>query len=189
MLAAAAAAVSFVLAIASRQSRIAGVEISLSAISNSLTTALPVAIASAILSCAILVTLAYALVRRRWIAAIIATAITVALHLQTPGTNAATAAGAGALALAMTLAFANTGRLWLPVGLSYGWLLFEGPIFGFPTNGFPIGHPWFQQQVIAYTALGGGIIGPAASVFATASKCLLVVAVVAVTRSGRLKGA
>jgi hypothetical protein len=188
-LAAAAAAVLFVVTLVSGQSRIAGLEISLSAISNSLTTALPVAIASVILSCVILVSLVRAVVRRGWIAAVIATAIVIALHLQTPGTNAYTAAGHGALTLAATLAFAATGRLWLPIGLSYGWLLFEGPVFGFPTNGFPIGHPWFQQQVIEYTTLGGGIIGPAASVFATSAKCLLVIAVVVVSRSERLKGA
>ena len=145
--------------------------------------------ASAILSCVIFMTPAFALVRRGWIAALIASALVVWVHLQSPGTSAHTAAGAGALALAMTLAYAKTGRLWLPVGLSYGWLLFEGPVFGFPTNGFPIGHPWFRQQVLTYTTLGGGVIGPAASVFATAAKCLLVAAVIAVTRSKQSKGA
>jgi hypothetical protein len=188
-LAAAAAAVLFVLTLLSGQARIAGIEISVSAISSSLTTALPVAIASVILSCAILTTTAYAVVRRGWIAAIIATAIAVALHLLAPGTNLYTAFGAGALTLAATLAFAGTGRLWLPVGLSYGWFLFEGPVFGFPTNGFPIGHPWFQQQMLEYTTLAGGVIGPAASVFATAAKCLLVIAVIVITRSEKLKGA
>jgi hypothetical protein len=188
-LAAAAAAVLFAVTLLSEQSRVAGVEISLSAISNSLTTALPVAIAAVIVSCAILSSLVLAVVRRGWIAAVVATAIVVALHLQSPGTNAYTAAGLAALTLAATLAFTATGRLWLPIGLSYGWLLFEGPIFGFPTNGFPIGHPWFQQQVIEYTTLGGGVIGPAASVFATAAKCLLVIAVVMVSRSEKLKGA
>lgn len=188
-LASAAVAVMFVLTIGTGQSRIAGVEISLTAISDSLTTALPVALASAILSCFVLVTLAVAILRRGWIAAIIATAVTVAIHLQSPGTSVHTAAGVGALTLAMTLAFAHTGRLWLPVGLAYGWLLFEGPIFGFPTNGFPIGHPWFQQQVLEYTTLGGGVIGPAASVFATAGKILLVIAVIFITRSEKTKGA
>ncbi len=189
MLAAAAVAAMFVLTIGTGQSRITGVAISITTVSHSLTTALPVAIASAILSCVVLVTLARFVVGRGWLAAIIATAITVALHLQAPGTSAHTAAGVGALTLAMTLAFARTGRLWLPIGLAYGWLLFEGPIFGFPTNGFPIGHPWFQQQVMQYTTIGGGVIGPAASVFATAAKCLLVVAVIAVTRSEKPKGA
>ena len=189
MLASAAVAVMFVLTIGTGQSRIAGVELSLTAISNSLTTALPVAIASAILSCFILVTLAYALVRRGWMAAVIATVVAMALHLQSPGTSAHTAAGVGALSLAAALAFAHTGRLWMPIGLLYGWFLFEGPVFGFPTNGFPIGHPWVQQQVMEYTALGGGIIGPAASTFATGAKCLLVIAVIFVTRSEKFKGA
>jgi hypothetical protein len=118
MLGAAAAAVLFVLTLVSGQSRIAGVEISFAAISNSLTTALPVAIASVILSCAILAALAYAVISRGWIAAIVATSIVIALHLQTPGTNLYTAAGTGALTLAATLGFAATGRLWRPIGLS-----------------------------------------------------------------------
>lgn len=189
MLASAAVAVMFVLTIGTGQSRIAGVELSISSISSSLTTALPVAIASATLYCVVLVTLALAVVRRGWIAAIAATAVAVFVHLQSPGTNAHTAAGVAALTLAITLAFARTGRLWMPIGLAYGWLLVEGPIFGFPTNGFPIGHPWFQQQVMEYTRLGGGVIGPAASVFATGAKCLLVIAVIVVTRPERPRGA
>jgi hypothetical protein len=189
VLASAAVAMMFAVTVISGYSRIAAVSPSLSAISDSLATALPVALASAIVSCVVLTTLAFAVVRRGWIAAIIAAAITVVVHLQSPGTNAYTAAGAGALALAMTLAFANTRRLWMPVGLAYGWLLFEGPIFGFPTNGFPIGHPWFQQQIMEYTTLGGGIIGPEASVFAIVAKCMLIAAVIFVTRSETFKGA
>lgn len=189
MLASAAVAVMFVLTIGSGHSRIAGVDISIGAITNSLTTALPVALAMAVLSCLILVTAVHALVSRGWIAAVIATVITVVVHLQANGTNAHTAAGVAALTLAATLAFARTGRLWMPIGILYGWLLFEGPVFGFPTNGFPIGHPWFQQQVIDYTVFSGGIIGPAASAFATGAKCLLAAAVFFVTRSDKSKGA
>lgn len=188
-LASAGVTLMFVVTVVSGHSKIVAVSPSLSAIADSLTTALPVALASAIVSCVVLTTLAFALVRRGWIAAIIASVLTVVIHLQSPGTSAFTAAGVGGLALAMTLAFAYTGRLWMPIGLAYGWLLFEGPIFGFPTNGFPIGHPWFGQQVMEYTTLGGGIIGPDASVFATAAKCLLIAAVIFVIRSEKLRGA
>ena len=188
-LAAAGVAVMFVLTLGTGQSRIAGVDLSIGAITDSLTTALPIAIASAVLSCLFLVSAVHALIPRGWIAAIVATIVTVVVHLQAPGTNAHTAAGVAALTLAATLAFARTGRLWMPVGLLYGWLLFEGPIFGFPTNGFPIGHPWFQQQVIDYTVLGGGIIGPAASAFATGGKLMLVAAVFFVTRTDKSRGA
>jgi hypothetical protein len=108
---------------------------------------------------------------------------------RSPGGTGHVVAGSAVLTLALTLAFAKTGRLWLPIGIAYGWLLFEGPIFGFPTNGFPIGHPWFSQQVLEYTVWGGGIAGPAASVFATAAKCLVVVGVILLTRSEKFQGA
>ncbi|TAK17017.1 MAG: hypothetical protein EPO35_04140 [Acidobacteria bacterium] len=176
-LASAAVALMFVVTIATSQSKIVAFEPSMTSISESLTTALPAALACVLLSCLLVATPAYALVRRGWLAAIIATAVTVALHWQTPGSNAHTAAGVGALTLAMTFAFTGTGRLWMPVGLTFGWLLVEGPIFGFPTNGFPIGHPWVQQQVVRYTIMSGGIIGPAASLIATSAKLLLVAAV------------
>ena len=189
LLAFAAATVMFALTVVTGYSKISAFSPSLSALSDSLTTALPVAIASAIVSCVLFTTLAFALVRRAWIAAFIAAAVVVVLHLQSPGTSAYTAAGAGALTLAMTLAFADTGRLWLSIGLGYGWLLFEGPIFGFPTNGFPIGQPWFHQQVMQYSMLGGGIIGPEASVFATGAKCLLIAAVIFMMRAKKLTGA
>lgn len=185
LLSAAGAAIMFALTIGTGQSRIESFTPSLTALSSALTTALPVAIASAVLTCFVLVTLAFAVVRRGWLAAIIATTVAVAVYLQVPGHTAATAPGVAALTLAMTLAFAGTGRLWMPIGLSFGWLLAEGPIFGFPTNGFPIGHPWVEQMQMQYSVFAGGIIGPAASVFATAAKCLLVVAVLLVLRAGQ----
>jgi hypothetical protein len=188
-LASAGTALMFVLTLVFRQSRITGVELSFASLADSLTTALPVAIASVIISCVALTSVTAVVLRRPWIAAAAAAMAITAWQLRAPGSSAYAAVGTGALTLAVTLAFANTGRLWMPIGIAYGWLLFEGPVFGFPTNGFPIGHPWFSQQVLEYTVWGGGVIGPAASVFATLAKCLLVIAVAVVTRPEKRKGA
>ncbi len=181
-LAAAAATILFVLSIVTGQSRIGGIQITATAISNSLTTALPVAVSIVVLSCLALGTLAFALVGRGWVAAVIATAISVLLHLQVPGTNINSAVGFAALTLAATLAFANTGRLWMPIGILFGWLLFEGPVYGFPTNLYQLGRPWFEQTITAFPIFGGNL-GPATAVFATAAKVLLVVSVILVTRT------
>jgi hypothetical protein len=189
MLGGAGAAVMFVLTLLFHQSKIAGVDISLAPISGALTTALPVAIASVVISCLVLTSLVSLVIRSPWIAALAATIIVAAWQWRSPGGTGHVVAGSAVLTLALTLAFAKTGRLWLPIGIAYGWLLFEGPIFGFPTNGFPIGHPWFSQQVLEYTVWGGGIAGPAASVFATAAKCLVVVGVILLTRSEKFQGA
>jgi hypothetical protein len=166
----AAATLMFLASLAVGLIRITYAQPSVETLTASLTTALPVAIASAVLTCLLPITIASRVVSRPWIVAVLATAVAIAAHLALPGTTPLTAAGAGALALGMALAFANTGRLWMPIGLAFGWLVTEGPIFGFPTNGFPIGHPWFSQQVMQYTTLGGGVIGPAASVLATGAK-------------------
>lgn len=187
-LASAAVTIMFLLTVGTAQSRIAGVDISITAITDSLTTALPVAVSIAVLSCLALVSLAYFVVGRGWMAAVIATAISVLLHLQAPGSTTYSAAGFGALTLAAAIAFSSTGRLWMPIGILFGWLLVEGPIFGFPTNLFQVGQPWFQQQSTAYPIFGGSI-GPAVVVFGVAAKLLLVAAVVFVTRSEKVEGA
>ena len=188
LLAAAGVSLLFVISLVTGQSSVGGLELSASAITNSLTTALPVAIAVAALSCLALVTIADRVVHRPWLAAILATAVAVVIHRQSPGTSAHSAAEFGALTLAATLAFANTHRLWMSIGLLYGWLLCEGPVFGFPTNEFQIGEPWFRQELTA-SAIFGGSLGPTASLLSTGVRLLLVIAVIFVTRSEKPRGA
>lgn len=188
VLASAAVSILFVISLGAGQSRIGGVQLSVSAITDSLTTALPVAISIAVLSCLVLVTLADRVVHRPWLAAILATAVAVVLHRQSPGTSTHSAAEFGALTLAATLAFANTHRLWMSIGLLYGWLVCAGPVFGFPTNEFQVGHPWFRQELTAFPILGGSL-GPTTSVLATSVKLLLALAVIFITRSEKPRGA
>lgn len=166
----------FVLTIATGHSIISRFDPSIAAITSSLTTALPAAIASVIWPC-LIAAMVFVVFGRGWPAALVATSIMVLIDYQAPVGNAFTAASDGAMTLAITLAFARTRRLWMPIGLTFGWLLCEGPIFGFPTNGFPVRHPWFQQEVLRYSSMSGGVIGPAASVFAIGAKCFVVIVV------------
>ncbi len=161
-----------------RQSRIAAVAPSLGALSASLGTMLPGAIAGAFLYGYVLASVIMLAVRRAWIAAMVTTAVAVGVHLMAPGTNAHTAAGAGAATLAGVAAFLATGRLWMPVALGYGWLLFEGPIFGFASGGLPAHQSWFRQETLQFTAWSGGIIGPDASVAGIIAKLLMTAAVI-----------
>jgi hypothetical protein len=178
----------FGLTIATGHSVVQAVQPSAVTLSESLRSALPAAITLVIWPC-LIAALVLPAVGRRWLAAIIATAVMVAIDAWSPGGNAFTMTSRGAMTLAVSLAFANTGRLWMPVGLAFAWLVCEGPIFGFPTNGFPIRHPWVQQEIRQYSLMSGGVIGPAASAFAIAAKSLVVLAVAFVTRATQPKGA
>ena len=163
----------FIAMLVTGQSRIAAVVPSIGALSASLSTCLPGAIASAWLYGYVLVSVIVLVVRRGWIAAILVTAVAVGVHLMAPGTNAYTAAGVGAATLAGAVAFIATGRLWMPVALGYGWLLFEGPIFGFASGGLPVHQSWFHQETLRFTEWSGGVLGPDASVFSIIAKLIM----------------
>ena len=181
-IAAAAVSVMFMAMLVTQQSRVAGVTPSISALSASLTTSLPAAVAMQCLYSYVLVSVLMLLVRRGWIAVLLATAVAISDHLMAPGTTMFTAAGAGALTLAGGVAFVATGRLWMPIALIYGWRLFEGPVFGFASGGMVTAQSWFRQDILQYTALSGGVHGPDASVFGLVAKLLMAGAVIAFAR-------
>lgn len=183
-LAVAAASVSivFMLMLLTQQSRIAGLEPSMAAISASLHTGLPVAIAGQWLFAYVLVSVLMLTLRRGWLAVALGSAVAVGLHLTSPGTTAWTAVSVAAMSVATGTAFISTGRLWMPVALAYGWLLFEGPIFGFASGGLPVRLSWFQQETLQYTVWSGGVHGPDASLFGIAARVIMAGAVIAFAR-------
>jgi hypothetical protein len=165
-----------------RQSHVTEFTPSIAALSASLATALPVAVADQFLYAYVLVSVLVIVVRRRWIAVAVAVAIAMAADLMWPGTTAFTAVSVGAMTLAGSVAFIATGRLWLPVALAYGWRLFEGPIFGFASSGLPVHQSWFRQDILQFTVWSGGVHGPDAGAFGIAAKLLLAGAVIAFVR-------
>jgi len=183
--ASAAAAVMFVTTLVTLQSRIAEVTPSVAAVSATLRTNLPAVLASQWLWSFVVISVVFVLVRRGWIAVVVATAASVTWHLMAPGTTALTASSVGAIALATGWAYVETGRLWMPIGLAYGWALCEGAIFGFASGGFPVRLSWFRQDILQYTAWSGGVHGPDASLIGLIAKAMMVVAVVYVCRVRR----
>ena len=63
--------------------------------------------------------------------------------------------------LFLAYGYLRSRQLWLPIGLHFGWNLFEGTFFGFPVSG------QYQYQLIRQTTTGpdlitGGAFGPEA---------------------------
>jgi membrane protease YdiL (CAAX protease family) len=181
-LSAACVSLAFIATLVTRQSRIDGFVPSIDAIATPAMSMLGAAIARECLFAYVLISVIALIVRVRWIAVLIATSVAVGVHLTAPGTSALTAAGVGASSLAAGAAFIATGRLWMPVALAFGWMLFEGPIFGFASGGLPVSHPWFRQEILRYTTWSGGILGPDASVLGIIAKLIMAGAVVAFAR-------
>lgn len=82
------------------------------------------------------------------------------------------------------LAFLRTGRVWMPLGLHLGWNLVQSTGAGFPISGItgyagalarvePTGPDW----------LSGGTYGPEGSVLSLLLRVVVIVAVLAITRS------
>jgi len=172
----------FMAMLLTQQSRIAAIAPSLAAVAQSITTRLPVAIASQWLFAYALVSVIKVVLRRGWIAVSLATIVSAGLHLSMPGTTIFTAASVAVMAIATGAAFVTTGRLWMPIALSYGWLLCEGPIFGFASGGLPMRLSWFRQETLQYTVWSGGVHGPDASLLGIIARVIMAVAVIAFAR-------
>lgn len=75
------------------------------------------------------------------------------------------------------------GRIWLPVGLHFGWNWVQGTILGFPVSGTTDYSGAFATlQTTGAPWLGGGAYGPEASVFSLVGRAVIIVLVVLATR-------
>jgi len=61
----------------------------------------------------------------------------------------------------LAFGYIRTRQLWLPIGLHFGWNLFEGTIFGFPVSGIDMFRV-IQQTNDGPAAWTGGAFGPEA---------------------------
>ena len=84
-----------------------------------------------------------------------------ALHLFNPGASLAGFLGTAAAGLFLGYCYLATKRLWLPIGVHFGWNFALGPIFGFPVSGVEI-PSWIVQEVSGPTIWTGGRFGPEA---------------------------
>ena len=179
VMSAAAVSLAFIATLLTRQARVMELVPSFGALATAAMPRLGASIAHECVYAYVLVTVLMIVLRHRWIAVAVAAAAAAGIHLMSPGTNAFTAASAAAGVLAGGAAFVVTGRLWMPIALTFGWQMAQGPIFGFASGGLPVPHSWFRQEILEYTAWSGGVLGPDASVIGIAAKLLMAAAVVA----------
>ena len=114
----------------------------------------------------------YVLQTLKWgydpITALIASSVAFgAMHLFNPGATFAGFLGTTAAGLFLGYCYLATKRLWLPIGVHFGWNFALGPIFGFPVSGIDI-PSWIVQKVSGPTIWTGGAFGPEAGLMTLA---------------------
>ena len=108
-------------------------------------------------------------------------AIFAALHYHNPQASLMGSINTMLVGILLALAYLRTGRLWLPIGLHWGWNFFEAA-FGFPVSGIRIEGGPMLAKVSGPELFHGGGYGPEASLPA----CLVISAVtVALALRGR----
>ncbi len=82
------------------------------------------------------------------------------------------------------VAYLRTGRIWLPVGLHFGWNWVQGTILGFPVSGTTDYSGAFANlRTTGAQWLGGGDYGPEASVFSLVGRLVIIALVVRLTQT------
>lgn len=104
-------------------------------------------------------------------------AIFAALHYSNPGASLVGTVNTMLVGILFAVAYLRTGRLWLPIGLHWGWNFFEAA-FGFPVSGIKIGCGPLLAEVSGAELLHGGGYGPEASVPATLAILAVIVALI-----------
>ncbi len=84
------------------------------------------------------------------------------LHLANPHVNVLAEVGLIAAGLFLAYGYVRSGALWLPLGLHFGWNLFEGTVYGFPVSGLG-GFHLLNTPLQGPVWLTGGAFGPEAS--------------------------
>ena len=101
-----------------------------------------------------------------WGALLLSAVFFGATHAMNPG---ATAAGLNSVALAGVLLgalYVVSGRLWLPIGVHWGWNFAEGSLFGTAVSGSDVGGSLLAGKLSGPALLTGGQFGPEASIVA-----------------------
>jgi membrane protease YdiL (CAAX protease family) len=100
-----------------------------------------------------------------WIGVAVSAVVFGLLHAFNPGASpVSTIAIALEAGVLLALAYAATGRLWLPIGIHAGWNFAEGSIFGSSVSGHAPDPSLLHGVLHGPVVLTGGIFGPEASV-------------------------
>jgi membrane protease YdiL (CAAX protease family) len=103
------------------------------------------------------------------------------LHFGNPNARWIAMAGLVGAGLFLAFAYVRTNRLWLPIGLHFGWNLFEGPVFGFPVSGVKT-MVLIEQTVDGPASWTGGAFGPEAGLIQIVSLAVGFALVLRLTR-------
>lgn len=87
-------------------------------------------------------------------------------HLRNPAATPAGLANTVLVGVLLALAYLRTLRLWLPIGLHWGWNLAEASL-GFPVSGITIKGSPLVAEPQGHPLITGGAYGPEASLVAT----------------------
>jgi uncharacterized protein len=102
-----------------------------------------------------------------WLAVLLTSALFGAAHAANPGatffSSLAIALEAGVI---LAGAYALTGRLWMPIGLHFGWNFAEGTLFGMSVSGGSEAAALSHGTLSGSMVLTGGAFGPEASIVA-----------------------
>ena len=102
-----------------------------------------------------------------WLAVVLTSALFGAAHAANPGatffSSLAIALEAGVI---LAGAYALTGRLWMPIGLHFGWNFAEGTLYGMSVSGGTETAALSHGTLSGSLVLTGGAFGPEASIVA-----------------------
>jgi membrane protease YdiL (CAAX protease family) len=103
-----------------------------------------------------------------------------ALHLFNPNVSLSAELGLVLAGLFLGYGYVRTGYLWLPLGLHFGWNMFEGTVYGFAVSG--VGMPRILKTVTSGPDwLTGGTFGPEAGLIVVPALLLGVLLIEAYT--------
>jgi membrane protease YdiL (CAAX protease family) len=86
--------------------------------------------------------------------------------IDNPGASYGSFLGVLLAGILLGAAYAATGRLWLPIGLHFGWNFAEGTLFGTQVSGMDLGFSVTKGKLIGPNILTGGQFGPEATIVA-----------------------
>ncbi len=107
-----------------------------------------------------------------------------AVHYGNPHVSGAGVANTALVGILFALAYLATRRLWLPIGLHWGWNFCEAA-FGLPVSGIRIGQMTLVAEVRGNELFHGGDYGPEASLVASGAIMAGIVALGLRMRSAR----
>jgi CAAX protease family protein len=113
-------------------------------------------------------------------AVVISAAIFGAIHAFNPNATTLAVIGSTIGGVCYGIAFAVTERVWMSIGLHFGWNYSMGPVFGFPVSGaMPIHPTLVAQRGLGPSWLTGGAYGPEAGAIGLLGRAAVVTLTIA----------